>query len=56
MSLRMKYPSLNQFIESNFDTEDEAETMVDKTFRVVADCIDILEIVTLISLAIFVWM
>ena len=40
MSLRMKYPSLNQFIESNFDTDDEAETMVDKTFRVVADCMD----------------
>ena len=40
MSLRMKYPSLNQFIESNFDTEDEAETVVDKTFRVVADCMD----------------
>ena len=40
MSLRMKYPSLNQFIESNFDTEDEAETIVDKTFRVVADCMD----------------
>ena len=38
MSLRMKYPSLNQFIESNFDTDDEAETMVDKTFRVVAAC------------------
>ena len=42
MSLRMKYPSLNQFIESNFDTEDEAETVVDKTFRVVADCMDII--------------
>ena len=40
MSVRMKYPSLNQFIESNFDTDDEAETMVDKTFRVVADCMD----------------
>ena len=40
MSLRMKYPSLNQFIESNFNTEDEAETIVDKTFRVVADCMD----------------
>ena len=40
MSLRMKYPSLNQFIESNFDTEDESETIVDKTFRVVADCMD----------------
>ena len=40
MSLRMKYPSLNQFIENNFDTEDESETIVDKTFRVVADCMD----------------
>ena len=40
MSLRMKYPSLNQFIESNFETDDEAETMVDKSFRVVADCMD----------------
>ena len=40
MSLRMKYLSLNQFIESNFDTEDESETIVDKTFRVVADCMD----------------
>ena len=36
----MKYPSLNQFIESNFDTNDEAGTLVDKTFRVVADCMD----------------
>ena len=36
----MKYPSLNQFIENNFNTEDEAETLVDKTFRVVADCMD----------------
>ena len=40
MTLRMKYPSLNQFIENNFSTEDESDTMVDKTFRVVADCMD----------------
>ena len=40
MTLRMKYPSLNQFVKNNFNTEDEADTMVDKTFRVVADCID----------------
>ena len=39
MTLRMKYPSLNQFIENNFNTDDE-ETLVDKTFRVVADCMD----------------
>ena len=40
MTLRMKYPSLNQFIENNFNTEDEGETMVNKTFKVVADCMD----------------
>ena len=40
MTLRMKYPSLNQFVKNNFSTDDEADTMVDKTFRVVADCID----------------
>ena len=26
--------------KGNFDTEDEAESLVDKTFNVVADCID----------------
>ena len=40
LTLRMKYPSLNQFIENNFSTDDEAETMVDKTFKVIADCMD----------------
>ena len=40
LTLRMRYPSLSQFISNNFDTDDEAEAMVDKTFRVVADCID----------------
>ena len=40
LTLRMKYPSLSQFISSNFDTEDEAEELVDKTFKVVADCIE----------------
>ena len=40
MTLRMKYPSLSQFISNNFDTEDEAEALVDRTFNVVADCMD----------------
>ena len=40
LTLRMKYPSLSQFISSNFDTEDEPEELVDKTFKVVAVCID----------------
>ena len=38
MTLRMKYPSLNQFIETNFDTEEESQTTVDKTFQLIADC------------------
>ena len=40
MTLRMKYPSLTQFIDNNFATDDAPETMVDKTFKVVADCMD----------------
>ena len=40
MTLRMKYPSLTQFIENNFDTEDESKTTVDKTFQLIADCMD----------------
>ena len=40
MTLRMKYPSISQFIENNFEVEDDPETVVDKTFKVVADCID----------------
>ena len=40
MTLRMKYPSLNQFIETNFETSDGSETVVEKTFKVVADCMD----------------
>ena len=40
MTMRMKYPSLNQFVENNFDLEDDPEIMVDKTLKVVADCMD----------------
>ena len=40
MTLRMKYPSLSQFIENNFDTDDEDKTTVDKTFQLIADCMD----------------
>ena len=40
MTLCMKYPSLNQFIETNFDTKEESQTTVDKTFQLIADCMD----------------
>ena len=40
MTLRMKYPSLNQFVQTNFDVDDDAKTVVDKTFKVVSECMD----------------
>tara|TARA_B100002019_G_scaffold90429_1_gene78140 strand:+ start:1065 stop:1790 length:726 start_codon:yes stop_codon:yes gene_type:complete len=40
LSLRMKYPSLSQFIENNFEMEEEPQTVVNKTFKLIADCID----------------
>ena len=40
LTLRMKYPSLSQFVENNFEVNDDPKTIVSKTFKVVADCID----------------
>jgi hypothetical protein len=40
MTLRMKYPSLTQFIETNFETDETPADTVNKTFKVIADCMD----------------
>lgn len=40
MTLRMKYPSLTQFIENNFEMNLTPEETVNKTFKVIADCMD----------------
>ena len=40
LSLRMKYPSLSQFIENNFEVDDDPQANIDKTFKIVADCMD----------------
>ncbi len=40
MTLRMKYPSLSQFIENNFEVDDDPQANIDKTFKIVADCMD----------------
>ena len=40
ITLRMKYPSLSQFVENNFEVNDDPKTIVSKTFKVVADCMD----------------
>jgi hypothetical protein len=39
--MRMKYPSLDQFIKNNFDFNDiENESNIEKSFDIIASCID----------------
>ena len=40
-TLRMKYPSLNQFIESNFAIANDEKVTVEDSFKVIASCIDV---------------
>jgi hypothetical protein len=41
--LRMKYPSLDQFIKNNFDlTSEQSSSNVDKSFEIIASCIDVI--------------
>ena len=40
LSLRMKQPSLTQFIDTNFEVDETPEETVNKTFTLIADCID----------------
>jgi hypothetical protein len=41
--LRMKYPSLEQFIKNNFDfTTDQSTSNIDKSFEIIASCIDVI--------------
>jgi hypothetical protein len=41
VSLKMKYPSLDQFIQNNFDFQDqESMSTIEKSFEIIADCID----------------
>ena len=42
MTLRMKYPSINQFIETNFDVNEDPKDNVNKTFKIISECIDTL--------------
>ena len=39
LSLRMRYPSLNEFIKSNFSVED-ASVSVDDTFELISNCME----------------
>jgi hypothetical protein len=40
-TLRMKYPSLNQFIESNFAIANDEKVTGEDSFKVIASCIDV---------------
>ena len=42
ISIKMKYPSMQQFLENNFITppEEKNQKIIDKAFESVADCID----------------
>jgi len=37
----MKYPSMNEFINNNFDFNVDEDSPVEKTFEMVASCIDV---------------
>ena len=39
--LRMKYPSLNEFIKNNFDFSSNDVSSIEKSFDIVSSCIDI---------------
>ena len=42
LTLKMKYPSLNQFIKSNFDfSEEQTVSNIDKSFDIISSCMDI---------------
>ena len=38
--LKMKYPSLDQFIKNNFDFNEQDVSTIEKSFDIIADCID----------------
>ncbi len=40
LKLKMKYPSLNEFIKNNFDFDDNDSSSVQQSFDIVASCID----------------
>ena len=42
LTLRMKYPSLKQFVQNNFDFSDDGAESLEKSFEVIASCIDVI--------------
>ena len=42
LSLKLKYPSMNQFIESNFESTNETNETIGNTMQVITSCIDMI--------------
>jgi len=42
LTLRMKYPSLKQFVQNNFDFSEDGADSLEKSFEVIASCIDVI--------------
>ena len=41
LTLRMKYPSLNQFVQNNFDIADQSAQTFDASLDIISSCIDV---------------
>tara|TARA_Y100001963_G_scaffold81866_1_gene113542 strand:- start:739 stop:1464 length:726 start_codon:yes stop_codon:yes gene_type:complete len=41
LTLRMKYPSLNEFVKSNFDFNAEDAAQIEQSFEIISSCIDV---------------
>jgi len=41
LTLRMKYPSLNEFIRTNFDFSGKDQSAIDRSFEIITSCIDL---------------
>ena len=42
LTLRMKYPSLNEFVKNNFDFTEDAADDLNKSFEIIASCVDVI--------------
>jgi len=41
LTLRMRYPSLNEFIKNNFDFDSQGKESIDQSFDLICSCIDV---------------
>tara|TARA_S200000501_G_C20866772_1_gene762289 strand:- start:4679 stop:5404 length:726 start_codon:yes stop_codon:yes gene_type:complete len=41
LTLRMRYPAIDEFVKNNFDFKSEDEETIEKSFELIASCIDV---------------